>query len=74
VLPVISPYRIHRRSQPPIAALPGLRIVIVGSVGTIGYQVDGFVALGVLRTVVELIMSKLVSRKEVDLGEPSLWN
>jgi len=52
--------------NPQIAALQVLRIVIAGSVGAIGYQVDGFTALGVVRTVVEVIMSKPASRKEVD--------
>jgi len=50
----------------PIAALHALRIVIAGSVGAIGYQVDALAALGVLRTVVEVNMSKLASQKEVD--------
>ena len=52
--------------NPPIAALQVLRIFIADSVGTIGYQVDGFAALGVVRTVVEVIMSKPASRKEID--------
>jgi len=52
--------------NPPITALQALRIVIAGSVGAIGYQVDGFAALGVVRTVGEVIMSKPASRKEVD--------
>jgi len=52
--------------NPPIAALQALRIVIAGSVGAIEYQVDGFAALRVVRTVVEVIMSKPASRKEVD--------
>jgi len=52
--------------KPPIAAMQALTIVIAGSVGTIEYQVDGFAALGVVRTVVEIIMSKPASRKVVD--------
>jgi len=52
--------------NPPIAAHQALRIVIAGSVGAIVYQVDGFATLGVVRTVVEMIMSKPASRKEVD--------
>jgi len=50
----------------PIAALQALRIVIAGSVGAIGYQVAGFAALGVVRTVVEVIMGKPASRKVGD--------
>jgi len=52
--------------KPRIAAQQALRIVIAGLEGAIGYQVDGFAALRVVRTVVEVIMSKPVSRKEVD--------
>src|SRR5437868_5944889 len=50
----------------PTTALQALRIAIAGSVGTIRYQIDGFTALGVVRTVVELIVSKPASRVEVD--------
>jgi len=52
--------------NPPIATLQALRIVIADPVGAIGYQVDGFAVPRVVTTIVEVIMSKLVSRKEVD--------
>ena len=52
--------------NPPIGALQALRSVIAGSVRAIEYHVDGFAALRLVSTVVEVIMSKPASRKEVD--------
>jgi len=52
--------------NPPIESPQALRILIAGSVGIIGYQVDGFAALGVVTTIVEVIMSKPASWKEID--------
>ena len=51
--------------NPPLAVQQAVWISIVGSVGTIGYQMDGSAALGVVRTVVELVASKVASRMEV---------
>jgi len=58
--------RFIKDPNPPIAALPALRIVLVVSVGPLRYQVDCFATLRVLITVVEVIISKPASQEEVD--------
>ena len=54
-----------KNPNPPLAVHQAGRISIAGSVATIGYQMDGSAALGVVRTVVELVASKVASRMEV---------
>ena len=57
--------RLIENLNPSMAALEALIIVIEGSVGTIGYQMDGSARLRVVRSVVELVVSKPATRKEV---------
>ena len=52
-------------SKPQLTVQQTVRISIAGSVGTVGYQMDGSAALGVVRTVVELVASKVASRMVV---------
>jgi len=57
--------RLIENLNPPSAALEALIIVIEGPVGTRGYQIDGSAKLRVVRSVVELVVSKSATRKEV---------
>ena len=58
----------------PLAAQQAVRISPAGSVGTIGYLMDGSATLRVVRTVVEFVASKVASRIEVHYVEPSPSN
>ena len=62
----IWPCGIHRKPNPTMAVLQVRRIGITSSVSTIGYQMPGLAALGIIRTLVKFIMSKTAIRIEVD--------